>query len=109
MAQRKTELPSEKAARQKREKAELAELKNAQSDRLMRDLAMTFKTDHGLRVLKWIHDECGFGQPILGADAAGDIDKERTVYGAMRLNFYIKIRKLLPFNILKEVEYHENK
>lgn len=107
MTKRKTELPSVRSERETKEKAETRAKQTEEADRFKRDLAMTFRSPHGLRVLKWLHDECGFGQPILGANALGDIDKERTVYGAMRLNLYIKLRKLLPFNILKEVEYHE--
>lgn len=102
------ELPSAKAERKTKEAREREEEKKAREQQLRRDLAMTFKTAHGLRVLKFLMNECGFGSPILGANpASGEIDEKRTVYAAMRLNLYIKIRKLLPFSILKEVEYEE--
>ncbi len=109
VTKKRAELPSDRAARKIKDQQELVERKRTAEDRLRRDMAMTFRSDHGLRVLQWLHDECGFGQPIVGADYRGDIDEKRSTYGAMRLNLYIKIRKLLPFNILKEVEFHEHK
>ncbi len=107
MTKRKTQLPSVRADAEAKEKADLQAKKNEEHDRLVRAMRMTFNTAHGKIVLAWLMKECGYNQPILGADAHGDIDEKRTVYGAMRLNLYLKLRKFLTFNILKEVEYHE--
>lgn len=107
MTKRKTQLPSVRADEEAKEKIKLQAKQNEERDRLVRAMRMTFKTPHGMIVLDWLMKECGYNQPILGADAHGDIDEKRTVYGAMRLNLYLKLRKFLTFNILKEVEYHE--
>lgn len=104
----KSELPSVKADRVAKEKAEKAAQKNVKEDALRRDLARTFSTGHGQRVLKWLKEECCFGVPILGINpTTGEIDEKRTTYQAMRLNLYLQIRNRLSFNILEKVEYHE--
>lgn len=105
---KKNELPSARAERKVEEKTNLEKQKRAAEDQLRKDLAMTFRTAHGQRALLFIMKECGFGNPIVGADHRGDIDEKRTTYGALRLNLYLKLRKLLPVSILKEVEYHEH-
>lgn len=105
---KKIVMPSDKAALKAKHKEEQQITEKEKGEQLKRDMAMTFRTAHGLRVLDWLRKECGFGEAILGANpVSGDLDAQRTMYQAMRLNLYIKIRKLLPFNILKEVEYHE--
>lgn len=105
---KKVILPSEKAEQKAEDKNRRQLDEKAKAEQLRRDMAMTFKTAHGLRVLDWLMKECQFGEPILGVNpATQEICADRTLYQAMRLNLYIKIRKMLPFNILKEVEYHE--
>ena len=100
----KTELPSIKA------EIKAAELKRIKAERLEADkklrghMQRTFGTADGLAVLKWIHDQCGHNQPVLGA-ANGQINSEITVYNAMRLGLYLEIRKHLTIKQLKEVEF----
>ncbi len=104
----KAELPSAKAERQVKEKIELTERKSEEQLQLRRAFAMTYKTAHGKVALHWIMKECGYNSPILGADYRGDVDEKRSTYGAMRLNLYLRLRKLLPVHILQEVEYHDH-
>lgn len=105
----KTVLPSEKAEEKIKEKTRQQNEAHEREQLLRRDMIATFRTAHGIRVLTWLMKECNFGDAILGANpVSGDLDEKRTMYQAMRLNLYIKIRKMLPFNILKEVEYNEH-
>lgn len=104
----KAELPSAKSERQAKEKVELTERINDEQLQLRRAFAMTFKTQHGKVVLHWLMKECGYNNFIIGADYRGDIDEKRSTFGAMRLNLYIRLRKLLPVHILQEVEYHDH-
>lgn len=102
---KRDELPSKRAEREALEKAELADKRNAEQVRLRGAMHRVFKGPDGKIVLEWLMRECGYGHPIIGANAMGDIDEKRTLYGAFRLNLWWKLRKLLPINILKEVEY----
>lgn len=108
VTRKKDEPPSVRAERIEAERQRIKENEKAEADRIKRSLRRAFSTKDGLVALDWLRRECGFGEPILGADSNGDIDPERTVYGAMRLNLYLKLRKQLTFNILKEVEYVDN-
>ena len=98
-------LPSQKAEKKAQEKKAREDQHKQETGKLQQDLAMTFDTPHGLNVLRWLSKECGFGEFPVGANAQGQIDKDVTMYNAMRLNLYIKIRKLLPYKILKEIEH----
>lgn len=70
------------------------------------DMAITYGTPEGKRVLKWILDQCGFhkscigGNPGLGMDVA-----QGTIYNAGRESLYIEMRQLIPSETLKQVEY----
>lgn len=96
--------PSEQAGEALRRKAEAEAKAREEKEILQGAMRRTFSTDDGKIVLKWIYDQCGANQSILGA-MGGAIDEKATLYQAMRLNLWISIRKLLSFNILKEVEY----
>ena len=103
----RTMLPSQRGEQRSLNEQELKEKQLEQAERLKRAMRVTFSSPDGLIVLEFIKKECQFGEPILGA-IAGQIDEKATLYQAMRQNLYLKIRKMLTFNILKEVEYHED-
>ena len=96
--------PSERAEIQKKLELNRKAAAAEERDRLVRAMRATFASPDGLVVLNWLRKECGFGEAILGA-TNGAIDERATLYQAMRLNLYIRIRKMLTFEILKEVEY----
>lgn len=100
--------PSIRAEKKAETEAERKAAQQEQQDRIKRAMQATFNTPDGLIVLNWLKDECMFGKPILGALANG-IDEKATLYQAMRLNLYLKVRSFLTFEILKEVEYHADK
>lgn len=100
----KKQLPSEKSEQRVIEKFKLEEENKAARERLKNAMRETFNTPSGLIVLKWLHDECQFAKPILGA-VDGSIDRDVTLYQAMRLNLYLKVRSFLNHQILKEIEY----
>lgn len=96
--------PSERpAARQAQEQTATEQQREAQ-EKLKGVLRRIGETDDGKIFFRWLRQECGGDQAILGA-IHGQIDEKATLYQAMRLNLWIKVRKLLSFNILKEVEY----
>lgn len=73
---------------------------------LRMDMAITFSTPEGKRVLKWLCNECGFGRGIVGGNPALGMDVDRgTLYNAARLGVYTELRSLIPHGILLEVEY----
>jgi hypothetical protein len=96
--------PSQRAAAKAEKEATVTETALKQKDILIRAMRTVFNTPEGLIVLAWLYDECGANKPILGA-MGGAIDEKATLYQAMRLNLWLKIRTMLNFNILKEVEY----
>lgn len=98
-------LPSDRADKRAEDDQSRKEKQLEQSERLTRAMRATFNTPDGLIVLNWLKEECMFGKPILGA-MAGGIDEKATLYQAMRLNLYLKVRSMLTFEILKEVEFH---
>lgn len=102
------DLPSERADIRVAQEKELEAAKLQRETRLRNAMAITFNTPDGLIVLEWLKKECQFGEPILGA-MQGAIDEKATLYQAMRLNLYLKVRSFLPFEILKEVEYVSDK
>lgn len=97
--------PSAKAAVRSQEDAERKANANAEQERVKQAMNEVFNSPAGIIVLQWLAKECGHNEPILGA-LQGGIDEKATLYQAMRLNLYLKIRKYLPFNILKEVEFN---
>lgn len=78
----------------------------SRSKQLRMDMAFTFGSAEGKRVLKWLLLECGFhkscvgGNPSLGMDVAMG-----TLYNAARESIYLEIRQLVPSETLKEIEY----
>lgn len=98
--------PSERGPLREQKKAEVEGRAAEEQEALRSAMRRTFSTPDGRVVLKWIMRECQANAPILGANLAnGTIDEKATLYQAMRLNLWLKIRRLLSFDILKEVEY----
>lgn len=100
----KGELPSEVARKRKEDLEKNRVEAEAQANKLRGAMRRVFSTGDGQVVLQWLHDECLHNKPILGV-MNGHIDEKATVYQAMRLNLYLKIRSFLTVEILKEVEY----
>lgn len=101
-----TKLPSEKAFQKEAERKRLEAEKEERESRTRQALTATFSTPDGKQALRWLKAQCGHNVPILGANpGSGEIDAQRTVYSAMRLNLYLELRRYLPINLLKEVEY----
>lgn len=97
--------PSARGAIRDQEDAERKAKATAELDRVKQAMNEVFNSPSGIIVLQWLAKECGHNEPILGA-LQGGIDEKATLYQAMRLNLYLKLRKFLPFNILKEVEFN---
>ena len=108
MQDKRTMLPSERAAKKTEDDLIRDAQRQEQDNRLTNAMRQTFNTPEGKIVLKWLADQCQFGKPILGANMSqGTIDPTATLYQAMRLNLYLSIRQRLTFDILKEVEYDD--
>lgn len=98
--------PSERAAHREAEEKKVMADKQATEQKLRTAMGITFSTAEGKTVLRWLAEQCGHNRPMpIMNPVTGEIDDKRTVYNAFRLNLYLAIRKNLPFEILKEVEY----
>lgn len=96
--------PSERQGVRDKQDQEREAARGAEAEKLKGVLRRIGETEDGKYFYRWLRQECGGDQAILGA-IHGQIDEKATMYQAMRLNLWIKVRKLLSFNILKEVEY----
>lgn len=96
--------PSEREGVRTKEDQARQAAQGAEREKLKGALRRIGETDDGKYFYRWLYQECGGNQAILGA-IHGQIDEKATMYQAMRLNIWITVRKLLSFNILKEVEY----
>lgn len=99
-------LPSE-IAKQRQETAAAREAEKQKQDETLKGVvARIGETPDGKIFFRWLKNECGFGEAILGINPVnGEIDEKRTLYQAMRLNLYTKVRKYLPVKTLMEVEH----
>lgn len=73
---------------------------------LRMDFALTFGTPEGKKVLKWIFEQSGFGQSDVGGNPTLGMDVlQGTLYNGARKSLYIEMRKLIPHETLKQVEF----
>lgn len=100
------ELPSNRAEVRKLNAAEREAEKAKKEEQFKGVVARLGNTADGQFFFRWLMKECGFAEPILGINPAnGEIDEKRTLYQAMRLNLYVKVRKYLTLKTLMEVEH----
>ena len=105
MTQRREVLPSARAELEAQAIAAAKKKADIITSQMRQDFTRTFKTESGKRTLAAIYKRSGFGQIILSADKTqGQIDPMATTYAAMELNFYLWIRKLLPIELIQEIE-----
>lgn len=101
----RAELPSAKA-KKLLEKAAEKEARQKQEEEIRGALARLSDTADGKTFLRWLKNECGWGNSYLALNGVtGTIDKELTVYQAIRLNLWWKVRRKLPIKQLIEVEH----
>lgn len=99
-------LPSQIIKQKEEEKLKREEQKDQDIKDLRGAIARISNTPDGRYFLRWLRNECGFGDSFLGINpTTGEIDPQRTTYSAMRLNLWWKIRKLIPIKQLIEVEH----
>jgi hypothetical protein len=99
-------LPSKKAEELAQRAATQEQEKNSKEAAFKSAVARLANTEDGRTLLRWLKNECGFGDSYLGVNPSnGEIDPLRTTYAAMRLNLWWKIRKYLPLKQLIEVEH----
>lgn len=73
---------------------------------LRMDFALTFGPDEGKRVLKWMFQQSGYGQSDVGGNPALGMDVlQGTFYNSARKSLYIEMRKLIPHETLKNIEF----
>lgn len=76
------------------------------SKQLRFDMAITFGTAEGKRVLQWLINESGFNKSQVGGNPALGMDVlQGTLYNSARASIYLELRQLIPAEILKQVEY----
>lgn len=87
-----------------REKQRKAQEKAYKALRL--DMAQTFGTPEGKRVLQWLAKQSGFGLTVVGGNPQLGMDIEKgTFYNACRQALYLELRTYIPAYILRDVEY----
>lgn len=106
----RTALPSAKAETRDAAKAELQAAKQEQEDRIRGAMRRTFSgtgdAGDAQIVLKWLHDQAGYSESKVAANPqTGEINTGTTSYQAARETLYIRLRKYLTFDILKDVEF----
>lgn len=70
------------------------------------DMAITFGTPEGRRVLQWLISESGFQKSQVGGNPALGMDVlQGTLYNSARVSIYLELRQLIPAETLKLVEY----
>lgn len=73
---------------------------------LRMDFALCFGTPEGKKVLKWIYNESGFAESSIGGNPSLGMDVlQGTLYNNARKSLYIEMRKLIPHELLKQVEF----
>ena len=73
---------------------------------LRMDFAICFGTPEGRKVLKWILQNSGYGESLVGGNPTLGMDvAQGTIYNGGRVSLYIEMRKLIPHEILKTVEF----
>ena len=73
---------------------------------LSKDMAMTFNTVEGRRVLRFILTICGYKKGVIGGNAALGMDvMQGTLYNASRQQVAVEILEHIPAHIVKNVEY----
>ena len=81
-------------------------LAEARAKQLRVDFAITFGTEEGRRVLRWLAEQSGFGKSPVGGNPQLGMDiKEGTFYNSCRLSLYTELRAYVPEETLKLVEY----
>lgn len=72
-------------------------------------MAEVTKTEAGKKLLRYLHDICGFAEAdrVIGAD--GRIDTMATIINSERRNVYVNVRSLVPVAVLREIEHTEEK
>jgi hypothetical protein len=73
---------------------------------LRMSFALTFGTPEGKRVLKWLKAQAGYGESLIGGNPNLGMDvAQGTIYNGGRVSLYTEMRKLIPHEILKAVEF----
>lgn len=102
-------LPSQRPEYDRQVEAKRTQDNERRLESLKQDFGRVFATEEGKRVLSWLCNRCGFGRVILSATPDGKIDQTATTFAAMELNLYLEIRRHVPIEILKPVEFGEIK
>lgn len=105
-SEEKPHIPTHKlrlATADKQAQLKAIEKKNKQ---LRSDFGFTFGSPEGQRALKHILKLCGFGESCIGGNTQIGMDVfAGTLHNNARLNVYLELRKFIPVDILKKVEF----
>lgn len=98
-------LPSERAEARADHEAKLRKLAGQRTAMMREDFGRTFGTEHGKRVLAFICQRSGYNKSKIAARVDGGINTDMTVFLAQEETFYLELRKHIPIDVLKQVEY----
>ena len=103
--------PSQRIVKEAADEKKRKEHNERQMQMLREDFGKTFSTDHGKRVLAWLALHCGWAETPISAtfDDRGrpSIDLHATLHKAQEQSVYLMVRRFVPKDILKQIEYGE--
>jgi len=82
----------------------------AQRGEMKKVVENVLMTDSGKKLFRHLHNICGYAISSLTVNAkTGAIDLEATAFNEARRAIYIHLRDLSPRELLREIEYTEEK
>jgi len=92
------------------EKKKYVESVTADREKMEKAVEAVAATDSGKELLKFLHRICGYDQVNLVVNRqTGEVDTVATTFNECRRGVYIQIRNLVPVEVLKEIEFTEEK
>ena len=88
-------------------KIEEQKLKLAKRTSQLKDIfSEVCATAEGILAFRYVMEICGYQQvSITGDPATGDIQDRGTLYNEARRNVYLELRKIIPNQFLKKIEF----
>ena len=82
----------------------------AQRGEMKKVVESVLMTDGGKKLFRHLHDTCGFSlSSIVINIKTGEVDTVATTFNESRRAVYIELRGLAPRELLREIEYTEEK
>lgn len=92
------------------EKKVYLEKVQAEKDKMKKVVEAVLLTDSGKELFRFLHNICGYPLSSLVVNSKdGEISPNGTTFNESRRAVYIQLRNLAPIELLREIEYTEEK